>query len=142
MTTVQYDGIGEFPAVDAPAQTAAQRTVRLTVTALLWAPLVCLVLLQHVTWSVNSLCHLLGDRPFTTRRHDRATSRWPLAVLSLGGSWRNMHHSDPGLRAARRRLGAAGRAGPSRECPGPMTLDRCGAPPMAGPACPVGSEPG
>ena len=52
-------------------------------------------LLQHVTWSVNSLCHLLGSRPFITRRHDRATNLWPLAVLSLGESWHNMHHSDP-----------------------------------------------
>jgi stearoyl-CoA desaturase (delta-9 desaturase) len=52
-------------------------------------------LLQHVTWSVNSLCHVIGTRPFTTRRHDRATNLWPLALLSLGESWHNMHHSDP-----------------------------------------------
>jgi stearoyl-CoA desaturase (delta-9 desaturase) len=38
---------------------------------------------------------VLGSRPFTTRRHDRATNLWPLAVLSLGESWHNMHHSDP-----------------------------------------------
>jgi stearoyl-CoA desaturase (Delta-9 desaturase) len=63
--------------------------------AFLWAGLVRVFLLQHVTWSVNSLCHLLGSRPFTTRRHDRATNLWPLAVLSLGESWHNMHHSDP-----------------------------------------------
>ena len=63
--------------------------------ALVWAGLVRIFLLQHVTWSVNSLCHLLGNRPFTTRRHDRATNLWPLAVLSLGESWHNMHHSDP-----------------------------------------------
>jgi stearoyl-CoA desaturase (delta-9 desaturase) len=69
--------------------------VRAAVLALLWAGLVRIFLLQHVTWSVNSLCHLLGSRPFTTRRHDRATNLWPLAVLSLGESWHNMHHSDP-----------------------------------------------
>ncbi len=63
--------------------------------ALLWAGLVRIFLLQHVTWSVNSLCHLIGSRPFATRRHDRATNLWPLAVLSLGESWHNMHHSDP-----------------------------------------------
>ncbi len=63
--------------------------------ALLWAGLVRVFLLQHVTWSVNSLCHVIGDRPFTTRRHDRATNLWPLAVLSFGESWHNMHHSDP-----------------------------------------------
>jgi stearoyl-CoA desaturase (delta-9 desaturase) len=63
--------------------------------ALLWAGLARVFLLQHVTWSVNSLCHVLGTRPFTTRRHDRATNLWPMAVLSLGESWHNMHHSDP-----------------------------------------------
>ena len=63
--------------------------------ALLWAGLVRVTLLQHVTWSVNSLCHLIGARPFTTRRYDRATNLWPLALLSLGESWHNMHHSDP-----------------------------------------------
>ena len=63
--------------------------------ALLWAGLVRVTLLQHVTWSVNSLCHVIGTRPFTTRRYDRATNLWPLALLSLGESWHNMHHSDP-----------------------------------------------
>ena len=63
--------------------------------ALLWAGLVRVTLLQHVTWSVNSLCHVIGARPFTTRRYDRATNLWPLALLSLGESWHNMHHSDP-----------------------------------------------
>jgi stearoyl-CoA desaturase (delta-9 desaturase) len=62
---------------------------------MLWAGLVRIFLLQHVTWSVNSLCHVLGNRPFATRPHDRATNLWPLAVLSLGESWHNMHHSDP-----------------------------------------------
>lgn len=64
-------------------------------TALLWAGPVRVTLLQHVTWSVNSLCHVIGGRPFATRRYDRATNLWPLALLSLGESWHNMHHSDP-----------------------------------------------
>ncbi|GAA1934390.1 acyl-CoA desaturase [Streptomyces durmitorensis] len=64
-------------------------------TALLWAGLVRIALLHHVTWSVNSLCHVIGDRPFRTRRHDRATNLWPLALLSFGESWHNLHHADP-----------------------------------------------
>ena len=32
--------------------------------------------------SVNSLCHVIGTRPFTTRRYDRATNLWPLALAS------------------------------------------------------------
>ncbi|WP_338701999.1 acyl-CoA desaturase [Streptomyces sp. Q6] len=65
------------------------------VTGLLWAGLVRIALLHHVTWSVNSLCHMIGDRPFRTRRHDRATNLWPLALLSFGESWHNLHHAEP-----------------------------------------------
>jgi fatty-acid desaturase len=39
--------------------------------------------------------HVFGSRPIATRRHDRATNLWPLALLSFGESWHNMHHSDP-----------------------------------------------
>jgi stearoyl-CoA desaturase (delta-9 desaturase) len=70
-------------------------TWRTALTALLRAGLVRVAVLQHVTWSVNSLCHVLGSRPFATRRYDRATNLWPLALLSFGESWHNMHHSDP-----------------------------------------------
>jgi stearoyl-CoA desaturase (delta-9 desaturase) len=63
--------------------------------ALLWGGLVRVALLQHVTWSVNSLCHVLGRRPFSARRFDRAANFWPLALPSFGESWHNYHHSDP-----------------------------------------------
>jgi stearoyl-CoA desaturase (delta-9 desaturase) len=68
---------------------------RTALFALLWAGLVRVTVLQHVTWSVNSLCHMFGRRPFATRRYDRATNLWPLALVSFGESWHNMHHSDP-----------------------------------------------
>jgi len=64
-------------------------------TAFLWAGLVRILLLQHVTWSINSLCHMIGSRPHTTRRFDRSTDLWPLALLSFGESWHNGHHSQP-----------------------------------------------
>ncbi|MDX6428868.1 MAG: hypothetical protein QOE54_1234 [Streptosporangiaceae bacterium] len=64
-------------------------------TAFLWAGLVRVLLLQHVTWSINSLCHMVGSRPHRTRRFDRSTDLWPLALLSFGESWHNGHHSDP-----------------------------------------------
>lgn len=62
-------------------------------TGLLWAGLWRVTLLHHVTWSVNSICHVIGERPFRTR--DRSTNFWPLAILSFGESWHNSHHSDP-----------------------------------------------
>ena len=42
-------------------------TWRTALAALLWAGLVRVAVLQHVTWSVNSLCHVFGSRPFVTR---------------------------------------------------------------------------
>jgi stearoyl-CoA desaturase (delta-9 desaturase) len=48
-----------------------------------------------VTWSINSICHVYGQRPFQTRTGDRAANFWPLALLSFGESWHNSHHADP-----------------------------------------------
>jgi stearoyl-CoA desaturase (delta-9 desaturase) len=63
------------------------------VTGLFWGGLVRIGVLHHVTWSVNSICHMFGERPFNSR--DKAANFWPLAVLSFGESWHNLHHADP-----------------------------------------------
>ncbi|NYG07363.1 stearoyl-CoA desaturase (delta-9 desaturase) [Phycicoccus badiiscoriae] len=62
-------------------------------TAFFWASLVRVSLLHHVTWSINSICHTIGERPFKSR--DRSGNVWWLAVLSMGESWHNLHHADP-----------------------------------------------
>ena len=62
-------------------------------TAFFWAGFVRVAVLHHVTWSVNSICHMVGDRPWTHR--DRSTNVWPLAIASMGESWHNLHHADP-----------------------------------------------
>ncbi|WP_353648556.1 acyl-CoA desaturase [Nakamurella sp. A5-74] len=62
-------------------------------TAFFWAGLVRIALLHHVTWSVNSICHMIGERPFAAR--DKSANFWPLAILSFGESWHNLHHADP-----------------------------------------------
>ena len=70
-------------------------TVHGALSMLLWAGLVRIAVLHHVTWSVNSICHFVGRRPFRTRDADRARNFWPLAVMSMGESWHNLHHADP-----------------------------------------------
>ena len=62
-------------------------------TAFFWASVVRMAVLHHATWSINSICHTLGERPFRTR--DRSTNVWPLALISMGESWHNLHHADP-----------------------------------------------
>ncbi|MFC0528175.1 acyl-CoA desaturase [Phytohabitans kaempferiae] len=64
-------------------------------TAFFWAGLVRVGLLHHITWSINSICHVYGERPFEVRQGDRASNFWPLAILSFGESWHNLHHADP-----------------------------------------------
>ncbi len=40
-------------------------------TAFFWAGLVRVALLHHVTWSVNSICHMIGDAPVRQPRQGR-----------------------------------------------------------------------
>ncbi len=60
---------------------------------LLWGGLARIFLVQHVTWSVNSICHVFGSRPF--RVGDRSTNNALCALLSLGEGWHNNHHAFP-----------------------------------------------
>jgi stearoyl-CoA desaturase (delta-9 desaturase) len=62
-------------------------------SAFFWGSLVRVALLHHVTWSINSICHAVGKRPFRSR--DKSGNVWWLAVLSCGESWHNLHHADP-----------------------------------------------
>jgi stearoyl-CoA desaturase (Delta-9 desaturase) len=69
---------------------------------LLWAGLVRVFLLHHVTWSINSVCHFFGRRRFDV--DDHSTNVFWLAIPSLGESWHHNHHAFPrsashGLRA-------------------------------------------
>jgi stearoyl-CoA desaturase (Delta-9 desaturase) len=64
-------------------------------SAFFWASLVRIGLLHHVTWSINSICHAIGERPFAAR--DKSANFWPLAILSFGESWHNSHHADPSM---------------------------------------------
>ena len=62
-------------------------------TAFFWASLVRVAMLHHVTWSINSICHTVGNRPFKSR--DKSGNVWWLAIPSMGESWHNLHHADP-----------------------------------------------
>jgi stearoyl-CoA desaturase (Delta-9 desaturase) len=61
--------------------------------AMLWGGAVRMFVLHHVTYSINSLCHFFGRRPFQTGDQSR-NLRW-LAPFSLGEAWHNNHHAFP-----------------------------------------------
>jgi stearoyl-CoA desaturase (Delta-9 desaturase) len=62
-------------------------------TGLLWGGAVRVFLLHHVTFSINSLCHFFGRRPFATGDQSRNLA-W-LAPLAFGEAWHNNHHAFP-----------------------------------------------
>jgi stearoyl-CoA desaturase (delta-9 desaturase) len=62
-------------------------------TGLLWGGAVRVFLLHHVTFSINSLCHYFGRRPFSTGDESRNLG-W-LAPIAFGESWHNNHHAFP-----------------------------------------------
>ncbi|HEX6023565.1 MAG TPA: acyl-CoA desaturase [Solirubrobacter sp.] len=62
-------------------------------TGLLWGGAVRLLVLHHVTFSINSLCHYFGRRRFVTEDESRNLA-W-LALPSMGEAWHNNHHAFP-----------------------------------------------
>jgi stearoyl-CoA desaturase (Delta-9 desaturase) len=62
-------------------------------TGLLWGGFVRLFLTEHTTWSVNSICHCFGKRPFETT--DESRNEWIVGLLAFGEGWHNNHHAFP-----------------------------------------------
>lgn len=60
---------------------------------LIWGGLVRIFLVHHVTWSVNSICHIWGSRPF--RCGDQSRNNFIFGILAWGEGWHNNHHAFP-----------------------------------------------
>jgi stearoyl-CoA desaturase (Delta-9 desaturase) len=61
---------------------------------MVWGGLVRIFLFHHMTWSVNSVCHTFGRRPFETE--DESRNNWLVALPTFGEGWHNNHHAFPG----------------------------------------------
>jgi len=59
----------------------------------LWGGLARVFIVHHVTWSINSICHLWGSKPFDS--HDESRNNPLMAFLTLGEGWHNNHHAFP-----------------------------------------------
>lgn len=62
---------------------------------LLWGGLVRIAVVNHVTWSVNSVCHTYGDRPFDIK--DQSRNNWIVGLLAFGEGWHHNHHAFPAM---------------------------------------------
>ena len=60
---------------------------------LIWGGLVRIFFVHHVTWSVNSVCHTWGSRPYAT--DDRSHNNWFVGILAMGEGYHNSHHRWP-----------------------------------------------
>jgi stearoyl-CoA desaturase (Delta-9 desaturase) len=49
------------------------------------------VAVWHVTFSINSIAHLVGRQPYVTG--DFSRNNWLLALLTMGEGWHNNHHA-------------------------------------------------
>jgi|LakMenEpi03Aug12_release.lakeMendotaPanAssembly.Ray.scaffolds.fasta_scaffold268036_2 stearoyl-CoA desaturase (delta-9 desaturase) len=59
----------------------------------IWGGLVRVFLVHHVTWSINSICHLWGSKPYETG--DESRNNFIFGVLAMGEGWHNNHHAFP-----------------------------------------------
>jgi stearoyl-CoA desaturase (delta-9 desaturase) len=62
--------------------------------ALLWGGLVRMFLVHNAMWSVASVCHLYGSRPYEMAGDHSRNNAW-LALFTFGESWHNNHHAFP-----------------------------------------------
>jgi stearoyl-CoA desaturase (delta-9 desaturase) len=60
---------------------------------LLWGGLVRIFLIHHVTWSINSVCHIWGQKTYDTFDHSR--NNLIFGIIGLGEGWHNNHHAFP-----------------------------------------------
>jgi len=59
----------------------------------IWGGLMRLFMVHHVTWSINSVCHIWGKRTYET--DDKSRNNWLFGILALGEGWHNNHHAFP-----------------------------------------------
>jgi stearoyl-CoA desaturase (Delta-9 desaturase) len=62
-------------------------------TGLLWGGAVRLFVLHHMTFSINSICHVFGRQSFLTA--DKSRNVFWLALPTFGEAWHNNHHAFP-----------------------------------------------
>ena len=60
-------------------------------TGFLWGGLARICVLHHVTWSINSICHVFGSRMFNSK--DNSKNNFLVAFLAFGEGFHNNHHA-------------------------------------------------
>jgi stearoyl-CoA desaturase (Delta-9 desaturase) len=80
-------GIGQLLSMFAPGLNIN------SINALVWGFSISTILLYHLTFSINSIMHVFGRRPYNTP--DTSKNNVILGILTLGEGWHNNHHRYP-----------------------------------------------
>jgi len=62
-------------------------------SGLVWGGLARIFVVHHVTWSINSVCHLWGRRPY--KSNDQSRDNVVFGFLGMGEGWHHTHHVFP-----------------------------------------------
>lgn len=71
----------------------ATGTLQGALLALLWGGFVRIFITHHVTWSINSICHVFGQREYESG--DESRNNTFCGYLAFGEGWHNNHHAFP-----------------------------------------------
>ncbi len=63
------------------------------IIGIIWGGLARIFILNHITFSINSICHVWGEAPFRTNEKSK-NNIW-FSILSFGQAWHNNHHAFP-----------------------------------------------
>ncbi|KAL6137761.1 hypothetical protein ACLB2K_063050 [Fragaria x ananassa] len=58
---------------------------------IVWGMGVRIIWVYHITWLVNSACHVWGEQAWNTG--DLSRNNWWVALLAFGEGWHNNHHA-------------------------------------------------
>jgi stearoyl-CoA desaturase (delta-9 desaturase) len=62
-------------------------------TGFVWGGLVRIFFVHHVTWSINSVCHVWGQQPYCAG--DQSRDNIFFGIFGMGEGWHNTHHAFP-----------------------------------------------
>ncbi len=95
VTLNRYYGVLVLISLAVPAALgyAIEGTMFGALLGFVWGGLVRVLLTHHVTWSINSICHMFGRRDYHS--NDHSTNNFVCGLLAMGEGWHNNHHAFP-----------------------------------------------
>jgi stearoyl-CoA desaturase (delta-9 desaturase) len=60
-----------------------------------WGGFIRIFFVHHVTYSINSVCHIWGKRPYKTPDSGKSTNHALFGILGFGEGWHCNHHAFP-----------------------------------------------